>query len=313
MSAETLHALKRRLGRLGRLAVLAGGASAEREISLNSGNAVHRALRELGAIAELVDPSETSLDTLARFDRIFIALHGRGGEDGVIQGVLEHLGVPYTGSGVMASAIGMDKVRTKLLWKGAGLPTPDFQVLGEAMRQGPELEPPLIVKPSREGSSIGMRKVERRGELAEAIAEARSHDSEVLLEAWVEGPEFTVAIVNGRALPVIRLETPNVFYDFQAKYESDSTRYLCPCGLEPEDERAMQELALEAFRVVGCSGWGRVDLMRDKRGDFQLLEVNTIPGMTDHSLVPMAAAAEDMSFAQLVAEILLGEETGHAS
>ncbi len=312
MNTERLHALKRALERVGRLAVLAGGNSAEREISLKSGHAVHRALRELGAIAELVDPSETSLDTLARFDRIFIALHGRGGEDGVMQGVLEHLGVPYTGSGVMASAIGMDKVRTKLLWKGAGLPTPDFQVLGDGAEQGGELEPPLIVKPSREGSSIGMRKVEKRDELAEAIADARSHDSEVLLEAWVDGPEFTVAILNGRALPAIRLETPNVFYDYQAKYESDRTSYLCPCGLEPEEERVMQELALQAFRVVGCSGWGRVDLMRDQRGQFQLLEVNTIPGMTDHSLVPMAAAAEEMSFTELVAEILLGEEMSHA-
>lgn len=314
MNAERLGLLKQRLQRVGRVAVLAGGRSAERAISLKSGNAVHSALRELGVIAELVDPADTPIETLVRFDRVFIALHGRGGEDGVMQGVLEHLGVPYTGSGVMASAIGMDKVRSKLLWRGAGLPTPDFRVVGaEGIEGAPDVPVPVIVKPSREGSSIGMRKVEDPAALESAIAEARTFDEEVLVEQWVDGGEYTVAILNDQALPVIRLETPNTFYDFEAKYESDSTRYLCPCGLEPEEEERMQMLALRAFRLLGCRGWGRVDLMRDGQGHFQLLEVNTIPGMTDHSLVPMAAAARDMGFAELVAEILLGVEQGNGA
>ena len=302
------------LNGVGRVAVLAGGRSAEREISLKSGAAVHAALRELGVLAELVDPAEMSVEALRGFDRVFIALHGRGGEDGVIQGVLEHLGIAYTGSGVMASAIGMDKARSKLLWRGAGLPTPDFYLSGQEL-SGDEVSAlsfPLMVKPSREGSSIGMRKVDNQQQLAEAIAEAREYDTEVLVESWVNGAEFTVAILDGEALPAIRLETPNAFYDFEAKYRSDTTSYLCPCGLSDEKEMQLKQLALRAFSVVGCAGWGRVDVMQDEQGDFQLLEVNTIPGMTDHSLVPMAARAAGMDFPEMVARILLaGREVKH--
>ncbi|MCB1836307.1 MAG: D-alanine--D-alanine ligase [Alcanivoracaceae bacterium] len=297
--------LKKRLAGLGRVAVLAGGRSAERPVSLKSGHAVHDALRSLGVLAELVDPSEHKVEVLRGFDVCFIALHGRGGEDGVIQGVLEHLGVPYTGSGVMASAIGMDKVKTKMIWRAAGLPTPDFYVAGQPMT---ELSFPLMVKPAHEGSSIGMRKVDNAEQLADAIAEAEKFDAEVLVEQWIHGAEFTVAILNGEALPAIRLETPNRFYDYEAKYEANTTRYLCPCGLDAEQEKALQALALEAFNQVGCRGWGRVDVMQDEQGKFYLLEVNTVPGMTDHSLVPMAAKAAGRDFPQLVAEILLAAE-----
>ena len=300
---DTPAQLKQALSRVGRVAVLAGGRSAEREISLKSGREVHAALRKLGVLAELVDPAEVPVDTLTGFKRVFIALHGRGGEDGVIQGVLEHLGVPYTGSGVMASAIGMDKVRTKLLWAGAGLPTPAFYVAGSA--DTPALGFPLMVKPAREGSSIGMRKVDNAQELAGAIVAAQEYDAEVLVERWVTGAEFTVAILGDRALPAIRLETPNSFYDFDAKYRADTTRYLCPCGLDEVQENELKALALRAFRAVGAEGWGRVDVMQDADGQFQLLEINTVPGMTDHSLVPMAARAEGLSFEALVAEILL--------
>lgn len=297
--------LKKRVAGLGRVAVLAGGRSAERAVSLKSGRAVHDALRSLGVLAELVDPSEHKVEVLRGFDVCFIALHGRGGEDGVIQGVLEHLGVPYTGSGVMASAIGMDKVKTKMIWRAAGLSTPDFYVAGQPMT---ELSFPLMVKPAHEGSSIGMRKVDDAEQLADAIAEAEKFDTEVLVEQWIQGAEFTVAILNGEALPAIRLETPNRFYDYEAKYEANTTRYLCPCGLDAEQEKALQALALEAFNQIGCRGWGRVDVMQDEQGKFYLLEVNTVPGMTDHSLVPMAAKAAGRDFPQLVAEILLAAE-----
>lgn len=297
--------LRKRLARFGRVAVLAGGRSAERPVSLKSGKAVHEALRSLGVLAELVDPSEHKVEVLRGFDVCFIALHGRGGEDGVIQGVLEHLGVPYTGSGVMASAIGMDKVKSKMIWRAAGLPTPDFYVAGQSMS---ELAFPLMVKPAHEGSSIGMRKVDDAEQLAEAIAEAGKFDADVLVEQWIDGAEFTVAILGDEALPAIRLETPNRFYDYEAKYEANTTRYLCPCGLDAEKETELRTLALNAFRQIGCSGWGRIDVMQDKSGKFYLLEVNTVPGMTDHSLVPMAAKATGRDFPQLVAEILLATE-----
>jgi len=297
--------LKKRIAGIGRVAVLAGGRSAERAVSLKSGRAVHDALRSIGVLAELVDPSEHKVEVLRGFDVCFIALHGRGGEDGVIQGVLEHLGVPYTGSGVMASAIGMDKVKTKMIWRAAGLSTPDFYVAGQPMT---ELSFPLMVKPAHEGSSIGMRTVDDAEQLADAIAEAEKFDTEVLVEQWIHGAEFTVAILNGEALPAIRLETPNRFYDYEAKYEANTTRYLCPCGLDAEQEKALQALALEAFNQIGCRGWGRVDVMQDEQGRFYLLEVNTVPGMTDHSLVPMAAKAAGRDFPQLVAEILLAAE-----
>ena len=303
----TDHRSPSNVAALGRVAVLAGGRSAEREISLKSGTAVHAALCDAGVDATLVDPSLVSIDQLCHFDRAFIALHGRGGEDGVIQGVLEHLGIPYTGSGVMASAIGMDKIRTKLLWRGAGLPTPDFYSAGDAV---PEQAFPLMVKPAREGSSIGIYRVETPSELAAAVQAAAQYDAEVLIERWVSGAEFTVAIVDEQALPAIRLETPNMFYDFEAKYQSNSTRYLCPCGLDEKQESALRSLALRAFQAVGCRGWGRVDVMQESNGDFQLLEVNTVPGMTDHSLVPMAAKAAGMDFTGLVMRIVadtLGE------
>ena len=294
-------ALNQEIKQLGRVAVLAGGSSAEREISLRSGAAVLAGLLEAGASAEMFDPSERSLDALRQFDLAFIALHGRGGEDGVIQGVLEYLGIPYTGSSVMASAIGMDKIRTKMLWRAAGLPTPDFCLAGA---DSMTLRYPLMVKPAREGSSIGMQKVDSPEQLEQALAEARRYDADVLVEQWVQGEEYTVAILDGIALPAIRLETPNRFYDYHAKYQADSTRYHCPCGLAVDEEQRLGELALNAFAVVGCRGWGRVDVMRDEQG-FQLLEVNTVPGMTDHSLVPMAAKAAGMSFPELVARILL--------
>lgn len=314
---DSLQTLRASLAHVGRVAVLAGGNSAERVISLRSGKAVHQALRRMGVLAEIIDPAEVSINTISGFQKAFIALHGRGGEDGVIQGVLEFLQVPYTGSGVMASAIGMDKVRTKMIWQAAGLPTPKFY-LGSDEPQ--DLGFPLMVKPALEGSSIGMYKVDKPEELAAAIRKARQYDDNVLVEQWVNGPEYTISILNDRALPVIHLETPNEFYDFDAKYRAETTAYNCPSGLSDEDEAAAQELALRAFRLVGASGWGRVDLMRDENGSFQLLEINTVPGMTDHSLVPMAAEADGLNFEALVAEILLsaqrkpqeGRRQGHA-
>lgn len=294
--------VQQRLADVGRVAVLAGGRSAEREVSLNSGNAVLGALLSLGVDAQLLDPSLDNIHQLREFDACFIALHGRGGEDGVIQGVLEFLHVPYTGSGVMASAIGMDKVKTKMIWQAAGLPIPQGYVAGQNEK---ELPFPLMVKPAHEGSSIGMCKVDDAAQLADAIAQAHKFDADVLVEQWISGGEFTVAILNGEALPAIRLETPNSFYDYDAKYKANTTRYLCPCGLSADKERELKALALEAFDQVGCSGWGRVDVMQDEQGNFYLLEVNTVPGMTDHSLVPMAAQASGMSFPELVGEILL--------
>lgn len=299
---DAMATLKNRLSAIGSVAVLCGGRSAEREISLRSGAEVHAALLKLGVNAVSVDPAECSIDELRHFDICFIALHGRGGEDGVIQGVLEHLHVPYTGSGVMASAIGMNKIATKMIWAGIGLPTPAFYIAGVTEQ---DLGFPLMVKPAHEGSSIGMRKVDSPAQLADAIAEAARFDAEVLVEHWVQGAEFTVAILGTEALPPIRLETPNSFYDFEAKYQADSTRYICPCGLSAEKEQELKQLARRAFQAVGGAGWGRVDVMQDQQGNFFLLEVNTVPGMTDHSLVPMAGRASGRSFEQLVGEILL--------
>lgn len=293
--------LKQALAGAGRVAVLAGGKSSERAISLQSGEAVWNGLRALGVDAQLVDAANLSPALLAGFDRVFLALHGPGGEDGTIQGYLECLGLPYTGSGVMASAIGMDKLRCKLLWHGAGLSTPDFYLAGEAAL-GFGL--PVMVKPANEGSSIGMSRVDTATDLDAAIARAKQYDSEVIIERFIKGAEFTVAILGDRALPPIRLETDNRFYDFEAKYERDDTRYLCPCGLPPEQEEELRELALKAFRLVGCRHWGRVDVMQDEQGRFYLLEVNTAPGMTSHSLVPMAAKVAGFGFAELVGEIL---------
>lgn len=293
----------------GRVAVLMGGWSAERAISLRSGQAVLAALQAAGVDAHAVDAGRDVLQVLqrGRFDRAFIALHGRGGEDGVVQGALELAGIPYTGSGVAASAVAMDKLMSKRLWRGAGLPTPEFCVLEPGFDPGAvvtALGLPLIVKPALEGSSIGMSRVDRTGELAQAHAMAAACGGPVLAEAWITGGEYTAAILDGEALPLIRLETPRAFYDFEAKYQAGDTRYLCPCGLPPEEEARLQALALEAFAAVTARGWGRVDLMRDESGRPWLIEVNTVPGMTDHSLVPMAARAAGLDFQQLVLRIL---------
>ncbi len=294
----------------GKVAVLMGGRSAEREISLRSGNAVLEALLRSGVDAEAVDAGdETVLTHLAQagFDRVFIALHGRGGEDGVMQGCLDQLGLPYTGSGVLGSALGMDKLRTKQMWRGLGLPTPEFALLGceaDLTTAADTVGFPMMIKPVHEGSSIGMSKVERADQLAAAWRQAEQFDHWVLAERWVTGTEYTAAILGDEALPLIRLETPNQFYDYQAKYEASTTRYLCPCGLPAAQEKAYQQLALAAFQAAVAEGWGRVDFMVDAQGQPWLIEVNTVPGMTDHSLVPMAAKAAGLSFESLVLRIL---------
>ena len=298
----------------GKVAVLLGGDSAEREISLLSGNAVLAALQRQGVDAQGIDAGRDVLQRLADggFDRVFIMLHGRGGEDGVIQGALERLGLPYTGSGVLGSALGMDKYRTKLIWRGLGLPTPEAVLLTDEsdLELAHALGYPLIVKPIHEGSSIGMAKVGEGSELAAAWREARRFDSQVLAERWIVGGEYTASILGQRALPLIRLETPRTFYDYEAKYQADSTRYHCPCGLPAQQEQALQALALQAFNATGASGWGRVDLMLDQAGKAWLIEVNTVPGMTDHSLVPMSARQAGIDFDELVLQILTGTLTG---
>lgn len=296
---------------LGRIGVLFGGESAEREVSLHSGHAVLAALQDRGANAIGIDVhfNDALFRQLREIDFAFIALHGRGGEDGLIQGLLEAMGIPYTGSGVAASAIGMDKLRTKWLWQGAGLPTPEFVSVGDASQLDGLVEKlggAVMVKPSHEGSSIGMSRATSLAELQQAFAVAQAHDREILVERWINGPEFTCAILNGVALPVIRLKTPHVFYDYDAKYKATNTEYLVPCGLTAEQEAQLQALCLRAFNAVGCKVWGRVDAMMDEQGRFWLLEVNTVPGMTDHSLVPMAARAAGQDFGQLVENILLG-------
>ncbi|PXX90128.1 D-alanine--D-alanine ligase [Marinobacter vulgaris] len=293
----------------GRVAVFMGGDSAEREVSLKSGQAVLSALLSAGVDAYPVDVRGCLLKTVEdpQFDRVFIALHGRGGEDGTIQAILSQAGIPYTGSELLASALAMDKLRTKYVFEGCGLPTPAFRAMGavdEADSILQALNLPLSVKPSREGSSIGIRKVASRQELIEAYEAAAVLDPLVLVEEWVEGPEFTVSLLQNQALPAIGLSTDHVFYDYDAKYLADDTRYQIPCGLAPDRELELQHLALDAFRVLGCRTWGRVDIMQDSKGDFWLLEVNTVPGMTDHSLVPMSAKAAGISFEELVVRIL---------
>jgi len=294
----------------GKVAVLLGGQSAEREVSLRSGQAVLGALLRQGVDAYAVDVGSDVMTQLAAasFDRAFIALHGRGGEDGVIQGALETVGLPYTGSGVSGSALGMDKYRCKLLWQGLGLPTADFVMLQSEsdLEAAAALGFPLMIKPSHEGSSVGMARVENTEELRAAWLEAATYDTDVMAEKWITGAEFTAAILGDEALPLIRLETPRAFYDYAAKYEANDTTYLCPCGLDKEQEQQVQALALKAFRSVNAQGWGRVDLMQDDSGRFLLLEVNTAPGMTDHSLVPMAARAQGIEFDALVWRILEG-------
>lgn len=299
-----------------KIAVLLGGTSAERDVSLNSGAAVLAGLREAGVNAHPVDPKETDVTQLKNmgFKKAFIALHGRGGEDGTLQGLLELISLPYTGSGVMASAISMDKLRSKLLWQGAGLPVAPWVAItsdmfengltDELLSQVAELGLPLIVKPSREGSSVGMSKVTESEHLTAALAQAFQHDDEVLVEKWLSGPEFTVAVLGEEILPSVRIQPAGTFYDYEAKYLSDETKYFCPGCEESTEEAAMQSLVLKAWKVLGCRGWGRIDVMQDNDGQYYLLEVNTSPGMTSHSLVPMAARQAGMSFSQLVVRIL---------
>ncbi len=295
--------------RYGKVAVMLGGTSAERPVSLQSGAAVLAALMRAGVDAQAFDPARLTLGDLAagEFDRVFIALHGRYGEDGCMQGALELLQMPYTGSGVMASALAMDKWRTKLIWRAAGLPTADWHILtadSDFAAVVRALGLPIFVKPAREGSSIGMSKVKHAGELQAAYEAAAEHDPLVLAEKFIDGAEYTAAILGNAALPLIRLEPSVEFYDFEAKYIRNDTQYHCPSGLSPEQEAACQKMALEAFRLVGCRDWGRVDFMLDQAGQPYLLEVNTSPGMTDHSLVPMAAHAAGKDFDALCLEIL---------
>lgn len=299
-----------------KIAVLSGGSSAEREVSLQSGQAVLAGLKEAGIDAVAVDPQECSVTELKSlgFDKVFIALHGRGGEDGTLQGLLEIMQLPYTGSGVMASAITMDKMRTKLLWQGAGLPVASGVVLsrsdllaGLSSSQQATIDAlglPVIVKPNREGSSVGMSKVDSLDTLPAALKQAFEHDNEVLIEKWLSGPEYTVAILGDNILPPICIQPAGSFYDYNAKYISDQTKYICPADLSEQKTQQLQALVLQAWNVLECSGWGRVDVMQDSDGQFYLLEVNTSPGMTSHSLVPMAARQAGMSFSELVVRIL---------
>lgn len=297
------------MSRFGKVAVLMGGTSAEREVSLNSGKAVLEALQSKGVDAYAVDVGDDILNQLqqGQFDRAFIALHGRGGEDGTMQGALQIMNLPFTGSGVMASALAMDKLRTKQIWQAQGLPTPAYKVLDERpdiKQLVSEIGLPMMIKPSHEGSSIGVTKVVSEDQLTAAWDDAAKYDSEVIAEAWVTGKEYTAAILGDLALPLIRLETPQEIYDYEAKYMLDTTQYHCPCGLDTEAEKSLQQMALKAFRAVGAQGWGRVDLFVDDKGKPWLIEVNTVPGLTDHSLVPMAAKAVGISFDELMLRIL---------
>lgn len=294
---------------LGHVALVIGGDSAEREISLRGGEAVARAMEGLGVQHSVVDGPRRLLEQVAsgHYDRVFNLLHGRGGEDGALQGALRIYDVPVTGSGVLGSALTMDKLQTKRVWSACGLPTPAWRAAtdaGSAATIVSELGLPLFVKPSHEGSSIGMSRVDRADALPEAIARALEFDDTVLIEACIEGPEYTAAILDGEVLPMIRLETARDFYDYAAKYESGDTTYRCPCGLSASRERELAALCLEAFQISGARGWGRVDLMLDNNEQPWLLEVNTTPGMTESSLVPKAAQAAGIDFEELVWRIL---------
>jgi len=301
-----------------KIAVLYGGNSAEREVSLNSGKAIAKAIDNKGYQVELIDTKGFDLSNLVKqkIDRVFIALHGRGGEDGCLQGALEYLAIPYTGSKVLGSALSMDKVRSKQVFAASDLPTAKYRVvnkldflaftnssavLAELLQQ---LGGRVMVKPANEGSSIGMAQASTVEQLTNALEEAFGFDQQVLLEAWIDGPEYTVSILGQQALPAIHMETPREFYDYEAKYQSNSTQYHCPCGLNEVDETYIQTLALKAFNATGASGWGRVDLMREHDGSWQLLEVNTVPGMTETSLVPKSAKQFGLSFEDLVERIL---------
>ncbi len=293
----------------GKVAVLMGGISAEREVSLNSGYAVLAALQERGVDAHKVDANPDNIGTLKEqgFDRAFIVLHGRWGEDGVVQGALEAIGMPYTGSPVLGCALAMDKVRSKQIWQSLGLPTANYKVLcskSDLYGVIDELGLPLFLKPAKEGSSVGVGKVNNESELLPAYLHTAEVGDDVLAESFIPGAELTVSILNGEALPVIRMETANEFYDYEAKYQSDDTQYFCPAGLAEDLEQKIRTLGLEAFNALGCESWGRVDVMLDDNGEPLLLEANAVPGMTDHSLVPMAAAQVGISFDELVIKIL---------
>ena len=296
-----------------KIAVLLGGTSAEREVSLNSGKAVLEALLNQGYDAHPIDPKEYNVANLKKdgFNRVFNILHGRGGEDGTMQGLLEQIGLPYTGCGVMASALTMDKMRTKMLWKAFGLPVADMEVV--TRETFADLDPqavvdklglPLMVKPSLEGSSVGLTKVKAVDELKSAVEYALKFDNTILIEEWLAGDELTVPVLDSQVLPAIRIVPEGEFYDYNAKYISDNTQYFCPAGLAPEREQELAILVKRAYDAVGCRGWSRIDVMCDEKGDFRLVEVNTNPGMTSHSLFPKSAASVSVSFEQLVVKIL---------
>jgi D-alanine-D-alanine ligase len=295
--------------KFGRVAILMGGESAERLVSLKSGAAVYDALKRKGVNAIAIDVTGSVIDSLAgiKIDRVFNIIHGRGGEDGVLQGVLQVMGIPYTGSGVMASALTMDKLRTKLCWLGCGLITPQWFLLQSENDISACIERlgfPVMVKPALEGSSIGMSKANSGDELRKALQDALACHCDVYAESWVSGKEYTVAILKGEALPVIRLETPNTFYDYEAKYNATTTQYHCPSGLNEEQEAFLRALAVKASKILGVEGWARVDVFIDEDGQYQLIEINTVPGMTDHSLVPMAAKQAGIDFDDLVWHVL---------
>ncbi len=301
--------MNNRINKWGRVGVLMGGTAAEREISLMSGRAVYDALLRQKVDVIAIDIHDSMMETIknAPVDRMFNIIHGRGGEDGVVQAILDTLGLPYTGSGVLASALSMDKLRTKLCWQGAGLNTPKWCLLQseqDIARCINELGFPVIVKPALEGSSLGMSRATTETELYQAWQLAAQFNCDVYAESWVQGHEYTVGILAGQALPVIRLATPNIFYDFDAKYQAKTTQYHCPAGLTDEQEKKLTELALQACQVIGVTGWGRVDLFIDDSQQVQLIEVNTVPGMTNHSLVPMAAKQAGLNFDELVIRIL---------
>lgn len=299
------------MAEFGKVAVMLGGNSAERDVSLNSGQAVLAGLRASNVDAYSFDPREQPLSDLIdqKYDRVFNVLHGRGGEDGTLQGALDFLGLPYTGSGVLGAALAMDKIKTKQVWLSLNLPTAKFQVIDEPNNINyqsllDDLGGIIMVKPANEGSSIGMAKVDNVQDLKEAVKAAQDFDQDILLEQWIDGDEYTVAILGDESLPAIHMTTPHDFYDYEAKYQSNSTQYHCPCGLSSEDEAQLGEIALKAFKAVNARGWGRVDFMRDKNNQWYLLEVNTVPGMTESSLVPKAAKQAGLNFNMLVIEIL---------
>ena len=291
----------------GKVAVLMGGDSNERAVSLLSGDAVFHALKRLGIEAEAFDPSDRDINEIQSYNRVFIALHGRGGEDGSVQAFLKLKNVAYTGSDSLSSAIGMDKLQTKLLWRSLNIPTPDFLQVTEKTSYAEITDAigvPFFIKPSNEGSSIGIDKIKNEKQYQDAFLKTSKIDANVIVEKFVDGEEFTVAIVDGKTLPVIKIKPSNEFYDYEAKYIKDDTQYICPSGIEKQKETLISQEALKAFKAIGCSSWGRVDFMMDKEDRHYFIEVNTSPGMTSHSLVPMAAKELGINFDQLVLEIL---------